>query len=185
MQIRAVTEKFITLDLCAELGFIHRSIPVIGYRPNVVSTTLFDLVSEQPRLLPAVIHVRQLIWDHVEEYFDKPCQVFVEHTSLISWHPGASIGWHHDDNREYLSQRHFSAVLYLNTQGQDFTGGTFSFQSGPPPLHILPAAGTLLVYTADDRNVHRVEEVTAGERLTLTMWFTLDEAFQEDKKVSV
>ena len=76
-------------------------------------------------------------------------------------------------------------MLYLNTQGQDFSGGTFSFQSGSPPLHISPAAGMLLVYTADDRNVHGVEEVASGERLTFTMWFTLDEAFQEDKKVSV
>lgn len=74
-------------------------------------------------------------------------------------------------------------MLYLNTQGEDFTGGTFSFQSGPPPLLISPAAGTLLVYTADEGNVHRVEEVTAGQRLTLTMWFTLVNDFQEDAKV--
>ena len=46
-----------------------------------------------------------------------------------------------------------------------------------------PAAGTLLVYTADDSNIHSVEEVTVGERSTLTMWFTLDAQHQEDTKV--
>lgn len=40
------------------------------------------------------------------------------------------------------------------------------------------------MYTADDSNVHQVEKVTAGERVTLTMWFTLEEAFQEDRKVT-
>jgi hypothetical protein len=42
----------------------------------------------------------------------------------------------------------------------------------------------LLLYTADDSNVHQVEPVTAGERATLTMWFTLHQEHQEDAKVS-
>lgn len=33
---------------------------------------------------------------------------------------------------------------------------------------------------ADDSNVHRVTPVTEGERMTLTMWFTLEPAFCED-----
>jgi hypothetical protein len=41
----------------------------------------------------------------------------------------------------------------------------------------------LLLYTADERNMHQVEPVTAGERATLTMWFTLEQEHQEDKKV--
>jgi hypothetical protein len=41
----------------------------------------------------------------------------------------------------------------------------------------------LLLYTADDSNVHQVEPVTAGERATLTMWLTLDQQHQEDRKV--
>jgi predicted 2-oxoglutarate/Fe(II)-dependent dioxygenase YbiX len=41
----------------------------------------------------------------------------------------------------------------------------------------------LLLYTADESNVHQVEPVTAGERATLTMWFTLDQEHQEDQKV--
>jgi predicted 2-oxoglutarate/Fe(II)-dependent dioxygenase YbiX len=69
------------------------------------------------------------------------------------------------------------------TQGVDFEGGTFCFQSGAEPLQVAPCAGTLLVYTADDSNIHSVEAVKAGERSTLTMWFTLLPEHQEDTKV--
>ncbi|WIA10351.1 hypothetical protein OEZ85_010543 [Tetradesmus obliquus] len=183
-QNRAIYEHFLTQQETQQLLFIHRALAVNGYRPHVRSLTLFDVVLAEPRLLPPLVHVRQLVLDAVEEHFDKPCQVFVEHTSLISWGPGASIGWHHDSNREYLAQRHFSAVLYLNSSNADFSGGTFCFQSGRGPLRIQPSAGMLLLYTADASNVHQVEPVTAGERATLTMWFTLEQEHQEDKKVS-
>jgi hypothetical protein len=43
--------------------------------------------------------------------------------------------------RDYLAQRHFSAVLYLNSKDADFSGGTFCFQSGSGPLRIEPSAG--------------------------------------------
>ena len=36
---------------------------------------------------------------------------------------------------------------------------------------------------ADAANVHRVTEVTAGERLTLTLWFTLRPEHSEDTAV--
>jgi hypothetical protein len=48
----------------------------------------------------------------------------------------------------------------LLLQGCDFEGGTFCFQSGTAPLQVQPAAGMLLVYTADDSNVHSVQEVS-------------------------
>jgi hypothetical protein len=87
--------------------------------------------------------------------------------------------------RPYLAGRHFSAVAYLNSQGCGFEGGTFCFQSGSEPRQVAPQAGMLLVYTADDSNVHSVQEVTSGERSTLTMWFTLDPEQREDRKVGV
>jgi hypothetical protein len=68
-------------------------------------------------------------------------------------------------------------------QGVDFEGGTFCFQSGAQPLRVAPAAGSLLVFSADASNTHRVEPVTRGHRVTLTLWFTLDDAHQEDAKV--
>ncbi|KAK1313111.1 hypothetical protein QJS10_CPA06g02320 [Acorus calamus] len=44
-------------------------------------------------------------------------------------------------------------------------------------------AGDALIYTADDRNVHSVDEVMDGERLTLTLWFTRDSSYDEDAKL--
>lgn len=85
--------------------------------------------------------------------------------------------------RPHLAGRHFSAVAYLNSQGCSFEGGTFCFQSGSEPRQVAPQAGMLLAYTADDSNVHSVQEVTSGERSTLTMWFTLDPEQREDRKV--
>ncbi|OEL17252.1 hypothetical protein BAE44_0021727 [Dichanthelium oligosanthes] len=41
----------------------------------------------------------------------------------------------------------------------------------------------VVIYTADNRNVHCVTEVTEGERLTLTLWFTRDRAYDEDPKL--
>eukprot|EP01018_Ginkgo_biloba_P005108 Gb_04248 [translate_table: standard] len=43
--------------------------------------------------------------------------------------------------------------------------------------------GDAILYTADDRNVHCVDEITDGERCTLTMWFTRDSSHNEDVKL--
>lgn len=47
----------------------------------------------------AQVRCRQLVWDAAEAAFDAPSQLWVEHTALITWDRGASIGWHHDSNR--------------------------------------------------------------------------------------
>jgi len=40
-----------------------------------------------------------------------------------------------------------------------------------------------VMYTADSRNIHSVDEITGGERLTLTLWFTRDGSHDEDAKL--
>ncbi|KAJ0266081.1 hypothetical protein HA466_0001370 [Hirschfeldia incana] len=136
----------------------------------------------------------------MEETFGCEYELFIEFTGLISWCRGASIGWHSDDNRLYLKQRHFSAVCYLNSYGKVFKGGLFRFQSGEPAT-VAPSvcvlsqfdqslntefwcvfAQDVIMYTADDRNIHSVDEVD-GERLTLAMWFTRDSSHDEDSKL--
>ncbi|KAL5995518.1 hypothetical protein ACLOJK_025581 [Asimina triloba] len=75
-----------------------------------------------------------------------------------------------------------SAVCYLNSFGVEFEGGLFHFHDGDPTT-IVPMAGDALIYTADSRNIHSVDEITGGERLTLTLWFTLDRSNDEDAKL--
>ncbi|OMO72532.1 oxidoreductase [Corchorus olitorius] len=138
--------------------------------------------------------------EKVEEVFGCEYELVTEFTGLISWCKGASIGWHSDDNRPYLRQRDFTAVCYLNSYQKDFEGGLFHFQDGEPKT-IAPLAGVssvsvlpydslfisicmdAVMYTADSRNTHSVDEVTDGERLTLTLWFSRDSSHDEDAKL--
>ncbi|KAJ9563706.1 hypothetical protein OSB04_008866 [Centaurea solstitialis] len=206
---RLILNHFLSPDLCKELEFIHKSCSTIGYRENVFSTTLSHLIAtNSPHLILPFIPIREKLKEKVEEFFGCEYELFIEFTGLIrfvgpvldlriqhsgfglkhefgqhsSWSKGASIGWHSDDNRPYLKQRDYAAVCYLNSHGVDFGGGLFHFQDGEPKTFI-PMAGDVLIYTADSRNVHSVEEITNGERLTLTLWFSRDKSHDEDSKL--
>lgn len=116
----------------------------------------------------------------IEEHYECDYELFVEFTGLISWTTGAKIGWHSDSDRPYLKQRHFTAVCYLNSHEYDFQGGLFHFKEGVPTT-VVPSAGDILFYRAED--VHCVDEISDGERLTLALWFTLDSSYDEDVKL--
>ncbi|KAL3379075.1 hypothetical protein AABB24_000012 [Solanum stoloniferum] len=180
---RLILHNFLPLDLCKELEFIHKSCCTVGYRPNVFSTTLSHLIATNcaPLIMP-IIPIRERLREKAEEYFGCQYELFVEFTGLISWCRGASIGWHSDDNRPYLKQRDFAAVCYLNSYDADFKGGIFHFKDGEP-ADIVPMAGDVIMYTADDRNIHSVDEITEGERITLTLWFSRDASYDEDPKL--
>ncbi|KAL1366525.1 hypothetical protein AAHE18_03G366600 [Arachis hypogaea] len=181
---RVMVPNFLSPEECKELEFIHKSSSTVGYRPNVFSTTLSHLVATNAsHFLIPFIPIRERLKDKLEEFFNCQYELFVEFTALISWSRGASIGWHSDDNRPYLKQRHFAVVCYLNNYGKDFNGGLFRFQDGQP-MSIMPMAGDVLMYTADQRNIHSVDEITDGERLTLTLWFTRDGSHDEDDQAS-
>lgn len=180
---RLVLHNFLSPALQRELEFIHKSCSTTGYRPNVFSTTLSHLIAtNSSHLIMPLVPVRERLKEKVEEFFGCEYELFIEFTGLISWTKGASIGWHSDDNRPYLKQRDFAAVCYLNTYGIDFEGGLFHFQHGMPTT-VAPMAGDVLIYTADSRNIHSVDEITGGERLTLTLWFSRDGSHDEDAKL--
>ncbi|GJN30828.1 hypothetical protein PR202_gb19166 [Eleusine coracana subsp. coracana] len=180
---RHLLRGFLSPEACKELEFVHRSCGTAGYRPSVVSTSLPHLAATGcGHLLLPFVPIRERLRDAVELFFSCEFDLFIEFTGLISWCKGASIGWHSDDNKPYLRQRAFTAVCYLNDHGKDYKGGILQFQDGYPSS-IVPVAGDVVIYTADNRNVHRVDEVTEGERLTLTLWFTRDSAYDEDPKL--
>ncbi|KAK7359508.1 hypothetical protein VNO77_01469 [Canavalia gladiata] len=173
----------LSLQECRELEFIHKSCCTVGYRPNVFSTTLSHLIAtNSSHFIIPFVPIRERLKEKLEEFFKCEYELFIEFTGLISWSKGASIGWHSDDNRPYLKQRHFSAVCYLNTYGNDFSGGLFHFQDGEP-ASIMPKAGDVVMYTADEHNIHSVDEITEGERLTLALWFSRDGSHDEDIKL--
>ncbi|CAI5494221.1 unnamed protein product [Closterium sp. Naga37s-1] len=163
-----------------ELAFIHASSSTVGYRPHVRSTTLAHLIATNcgPLMLP-ILPIRDRVRDKVEEAFGMQLGLLVEFTGIISWLPGATIGWHADDNRPYLKQRAFAAVCYLDEYGKDFDGGLFRFRQGHPHT-VAPKPGRLVAYSASGENEHCVDPVIRGQRLTLTLWFTLDPSHSED-----
>lgn len=73
-------------------------------------------------------------------------------------------------------------MCYLNSYDADFKGGIFHFKDGEP-ADVVPMAGDVIMYTADDRNIHSVDEITEGERITLTLWFSRDTSYDEDPKL--
>ncbi|KAF1888048.1 hypothetical protein Lal_00024060 [Lupinus albus] len=148
---RVIIRDFLSFHECKELEFIHKSSSTVGYRPNVFSTTLSHLIAtNSSHFIIPFIPIRDRLKDKVEEFFKCEFELFIEFTGLISWSRGASIGWHSDDNRPYLEQRHFADVV---------------------------------MYTSDNRNIHSVDEITDGERLTLALWFSRDGSHDEDVKL--
>ncbi|XP_030508537.2 uncharacterized protein LOC115723240 isoform X3 [Cannabis sativa] len=73
-------------------------------------------------------------------------------------------------------------VCYLNNYGDDFSGGLFHFQDGEPQA-IVPLRGDVVIYRADNRNIHSVDEIIDGERLTLALWFSRESSHDEDAKL--
>ncbi|XVF43463.1 hypothetical protein PTKIN_Ptkin02bG0041900 [Pterospermum kingtungense] len=180
---RVILHNFLTEEECKELEFIHKSCSTVGYRPNVFSTTLSHLIAtNSAHLILPFLPLRERLKEKVEEIFGCEYELVTEFTGLISWSRGASIGWHSDDNRPYLKQRDFTAVCYLNSYRKDFGGGLFHFLDGEPKT-IAPLVGDAVMYTADSRNTHSVDEVTDGERLTLALWFSRDSSHDEDAKL--
>ncbi|XP_057963053.1 uncharacterized protein LOC131154356 isoform X2 [Malania oleifera] len=166
---RLILRNFLSLDQCKELEFIHKSCSTVGYRPNVFSTTLSHLIATNcAHLIMPLVPIREILKEKVEEYFGCDYELSVEFTGLISWTRGASIGWHSDDNRPYLRQRDYAAVCYLNNFGEDFKGGLFHFQDGEPTT-VVPMAGDVVLYTADSRNIHSVDE--HGTRFAANVMF--------------
>lgn len=65
----------------------------------------------------------QLVREAAETLFGLPLQVYVETSGTAGWHIGAGIPSHADNNRDYLSARDLSAVVWLNDgAGRDFEG---------------------------------------------------------------
>lgn len=65
-----------------------------------------------------------------------------------------------------------SAVLYLTDGEKDFQGGNFTFMDEGLEMSIRPKPGRLVVFSSGQENVHRVEPVSGGERVTLNLWLS-------------
>ena len=69
---------------------------------------------------------------------------------------------------------HLSSILYLRKPKR---GGRLCFEDG---AKIIPEEGTLVIFTSGQENIHWIEEVTEGDRVALTMFWTCDIDFKMD-----
>jgi predicted 2-oxoglutarate/Fe(II)-dependent dioxygenase YbiX len=74
--------------------------------------------------------------------------------------------WRDDGVEEELE---FSALIYLNNYGEEFTGGEIEF----PLQNVLvePKAGQLIFFKGDVDHIHEVKTVTSGIRKNLVFFF--------------
>jgi len=99
----------------------------------------------------------------------------------------------HADESSF-SHYHYSAVLYLASQGDAFEGGDFVFldaddRSPADALGVTsryaPRAGRALVFSSGWENVHYVDVVTAGTRFAMPVFFGTAAAHPTANDVSV
>jgi hypothetical protein len=74
-----------------------------------------------------------------------------------------------DDGNTMLEDLEFSALVYLNTCGEDYTGGTIYFPN--QELEITPKIGQMVFFRGDIDHPHGVSEVTSGKRYALVLFY--------------
>ena len=112
--------------------------------------------------------IQWLATEHLRDFFGVR-QIYPEETQLVRWSVGDGQPLHLDSTRSTTT---YAAILYLN---DDFLGGETFFEPGPM---IRPQRGTLIGFHGASL-LHGVRIVTLGTRLTMPMWFTNREVFDE------
>ena len=75
--------------------------------------------------------------------------------------------------------RIYTSVMYIN---DDFDGGETIIQkenSNEIEYECKPQKGSVLIFKSDESCLHGVKVIDKGERLTLSMWFSIDEQYLE------
>jgi hypothetical protein len=68
-----------------------------------------------------------------------------------------------------LDSLEFSALVYLNESGTDYSGGEIRFPN--QELVIKPQTGQMIFFRGDVDHPHGVSEVTSGERYALVLFY--------------
>lgn len=124
---------------------------------------------------------RTIITNLVRESYG--VDVFLNTTTLVMWKEGKSMQIHKDNGYEHdknsLDMRIYTSVMYIN---DDFDGGETIIQkenSNEIEYECKPQKGSVLIFKSDESCLHGVKVIDKGERLTLSMWFSIDEQYLE------
>ena len=74
-----------------------------------------------------------------------------------------------DDGNTLLEDLEFSALVYLNSSGVDYSGGRIYFPN--QKLDIMPKTGQMIFFRGDIDHPHGVSEVTSGKRYALVLFY--------------
>jgi hypothetical protein len=124
---------------------------------------------------------RNKIIDLVKESYS--VDVYPNVTTMVMWKEGKSMAIHKDNGYEndknVLHMRTYTSVMYLN---DNFEGGEtiiLKENSNETEYICKPKKGSVLIFKSDDSCLHGVKKIEKGERLTLSMWFAIDEQYLE------
>jgi len=87
----------------------------------------------------------------------------------------------HTDEATHSSY-HYSSVLYLSTQGEDFEGGSFVWNDPSDEANstarvrtpVSPSRGAAVFFSSGWENMHEVEPLTSGTRFAVPCFFTTE-----------
>jgi hypothetical protein len=74
-----------------------------------------------------------------------------------------------DDGNTALEDLEFSALVYLNTSGVDYEGGSIYFPN--QEIDLMPKTGQMIFFRGDIDHPHGVSMVTSGKRYTLVLFY--------------
>lgn len=124
---------------------------------------------------------RTIITNLVRESYG--VDVYPNVTTMVMWKEGKSMAIHKDNGYEndknVLHMRTYTSVMYLN---DNFEGGEtiiLKENSNETEYICKPKKGSVLIFKSDDSCLHGVKKIEKGERLTLSMWFAIDEQYLE------
>lgn len=106
--------------------------------------------------------------------------LFCDYAAATASRPGMGHVLHADAETlegepNHTAWRKVTAMLYLNSQGPDFAGGSLLFPR--LGIEVRPRAGLLVGFRCDGIHAHRVPPVTRGVRRALAFWFTTNRSF--------
>jgi len=97
----------------------------------------------------------------------------IQPTQFLVYRPGDFFTMHRDRDEEGRNQRVASVIIFLNSGGAEFEGGTLRFfveiAGKPQPLDFVPQEGLLVGFRSE--MIHEVQPVTRGERYSVVSWF--------------
>jgi hypothetical protein len=134
----------------------------------------------------ALSDAREAAFCALEETYFRGSAYHFDFTLVTEMRAGDLHGLHSDSERlveggwvpNHTGWRSYSAIVYLNDGGADFSGGVLSF-----PGHgetVVPRAGRMVGFPSGHEYLHAVSEVTAGRRYTVAVWLTGDSRHREE-----